>query len=199
MKNQRGAVSAVLLILLAFLGTGVVLLIGVAMWIMSIDNTYNPVETSIKTEYNYAISSNSQYTLRILTMAQVPEMQKNDMKELITAAMQGRYGADGSKAVFQMLKEQNPNLDPALYSNIQKEIVGGTKDFDKIMRTLEDKKQSAINLLNRKPTGWILQNILGYPELHFGYKGDTDDYPVIKSVQSKETFETGIDKGLKLR
>ena len=33
-------------------------------------------------------------------------------------ALHGRYGEDGSKAVFQMLTEQNPTLDSTMYLNI---------------------------------------------------------------------------------
>ena len=47
------------------------------------------------------------YTAKVQETAQVPDMFKNDLREIVEATFQGRYGEDGSKAVFQFIQEQN--------------------------------------------------------------------------------------------
>lgn len=93
-------------------------------------NKGNQTENQIDQLSQSSASSLSNYTMRIGEMAQVPEKAKDHLKELVEAQMSGRYGADGSKAVFQFLKEQNISIDQRLYLNIQAEMSAGRKEFE---------------------------------------------------------------------
>lgn len=71
----------------------------------------------------------SNYTIKIKEMAQVPDMYKDDLQDVIQATFQGRYGQDGSKAMFQWIKEQNIQFDSSLYTNIQMAVEAGRDEF----------------------------------------------------------------------
>ena len=69
------------------------------------------------------------YTQKIKEAAQVPDMYVADLTKVTEAAIKGRYGDGGSKAVFQWLQEQNPNLDSKLYIKLQQIIESGRDEF----------------------------------------------------------------------
>src|SRR5690606_7192000 len=80
----------------------------------------------------------AQYGQKVLEVAQVPDMYIADVVKVTTAALEGRYGPDGSKAVFQWIQEQNPNVDPSLYRAVQQVIEAGRSDFENGQRRLID-------------------------------------------------------------
>jgi hypothetical protein len=196
MKNQRGSVAA-------FAALGLFLFVFVAsiiagIMVISKRNAFVRVENNIMTAYEESKNVHSNYVLRIQEMAQVPKMATKQLTEIIKASNEGRYGKDGSKAVFQFLKEQNPNIDQSLYTNIQKEVSGGRLDFQSKITRVIDNKKVAYNMLDDTVGGFILKDILGMPRKNIGYDGGKDDYPVIMSETSVETFKTGVDKGVQM-
>lgn len=196
MKNQRGSVAA-------FAALGLFLFVFVAsiiagVMVISKRNAFVRIENNIMMAYEESKNVHSNYVLRIQEMAQVPKMATKQLSEIIKASNEGRYGDDGSKAVFQFLKEQNPNIDQSLYTNIQKEVTGGRLDFQSKITRVNDNKTVAYNMLDDTVGGFILKDILGMPRKNIGYEGGKDDYPVIMSETSVETFKTGVDKGVKM-
>ncbi len=131
-------------------------------------------------------------------MVQIPALATRQMSELVDKALNARYGEDGSKALMQFIKEQNPNIPPELYTNIQKTMTGGSADFQNMTTTLIDTKRVAIDKLDSMPAGFFLK-LMGMPRKNIGYNNSKDDYPVIMSEQSVETFKTGIDKGFDIK
>ena len=156
--------------------------------------------------HNYAVSAEKeivaawedneqtlgQYTLKIQEMAQVPTMYKDDLKEVYTAAISGRYGEDGSQAMFQWLKEQNPNFDASMYTKLQQVMEAGRNEFKVKQTALIDRKRSYETNLDFFLKGRVLA-FGGFPKI------DLDDYKAITSRAAKTTFETGIDEGIKVR
>lgn len=134
----------------------------------------------------------SQYTNKIGEMAQVPTMQRDDLKEVFTAAMNGRYGEDGSGAVFQWLQEQNPQLNNALYTNLQTAMEAGRDDFAAGQRALIDQKRSYNTSLGTVWRGFWLKQA-GYPKIKLS------DYKAITNTYADDAFETGIEDGVTLR
>lgn len=187
--NQKGGAAVIVLVcLLGIVLTGIATF---ASMYFSYSNSAVTQEENIKKDWKDSQNILAQYTLKIGEMAQVPDQYKNDLKEVYAAALTGRYGQDGSKAVFQFLKEKNPDLDPALYRNIQEAMEAGRNKFEVSQRlVIEQTTIYSIDL--RKPWSKFWLNLAGYPQINL------DDYKPIQSVQSKETFETGIDKGIKL-
>jgi hypothetical protein len=192
MNKQRGSVMGWALMGLLLLTFFSAIIFG--LMAVSKRNAFVRVENNITTAYDESKNVHSNYVLRIQEMAQVPKMATAQLSEIIKASNEGRYGKDGSKAVFQFLKEQNPNIDQSLYTNIQKEVAGGRLDFQSKITRVIDNKKVAYNMLDDTVGGFILKDIWGMPRKNIGYDGGKDDYPVIMSEQSVETFQKGVDK-----
>ena len=155
-------------------------------------NYGNSIERQIEAAYEDNQNVLSQYTLKIQEMAQVPEMYKDDLKEVYTAAITGRYGKDGSSAMFQWLKEHNPNFSDKLYTKIQQVMEAGRNKFEHAQTKLIDLKRQYKTKLGNFWSGLWLK-LIGYPKINL------DDFKVVKSTKAVETFDSGIDSGVKLR
>lgn len=158
-------------------------------------NTYNygnRAETRIKAEHKNLENILGQYSTKIEELVQVPEMYKDDVKEVVEAALKGRYGDGGSKAVFQFLKEVNPTVDVKVYANIQREIAGGREEFKNAQTKFLDIKRGYETQLGYLVTGAILR-FQGYPKI------DLSQYNITTSDYAVEAFKTGVSKPLKLR
>jgi uncharacterized protein (UPF0333 family) len=135
----------------------------------------------------------AQYSQKIGEVAQVPEMYKNDVKEVVTAAISGRYGTEGSKAVFQWLKEQNPQLDSKVYVKLQQIIEAGRNEFQNAQTQMIDTRRSYETNLGYVWTGFWLR-MAGYP------KTDLTKYSPIITDKVEKIFKNGKEEGpIKLR
>jgi hypothetical protein len=151
------------------------------------------MDNMIKSQYNNMQNILSQYSQRIQEMAQVPTMYKDDLKEIVSASMQGRYGKDGSKAVFQFLKENNQTLDSSMYKSIQQNIEAGRKDFEFENKKLIDMRNEYNTAIGSFYKGMILR-MTGFPKI------DLDKYKAISNSYAKSTFEKGYEEApIKLR
>lgn len=188
MNRQKGSVA------IAAIATLVVVLGLVAVGIGSYVTNYNygnRAEKQIVAAWENNENILGQYSLKIVEMAQVPEMYKNDVKEVYTAALTGRYGADGSEAMFQWLQEQNPSLDASVYTRLQQTMEAGRNEFRVAQTQLVDLKRGYETNLGYLWRGtWL--SIAGYPKI------DLDDYRIITSDYAIDAFESGVDKGIQL-
>jgi len=129
----------------------------------------------------------AQYSQKVMEVAQVPEMYRDDVIKVVTASMAGRYGEKGSQATWQWLKEQNPTLDVSAYTKIQQIIESGRNEFQNAQTTLLDKKRVYQTQLGYLWTGFWLRTA-GYPKI------DLSKYDVVSNDYASEAF-----KGLKER
>lgn len=170
---------------------GVVMIAGGSY--MSAYNLGNRSEKVIQAQYEQNQNSLSAYSNKVMEAVQIPNLAKDNLKEVIQSAMQGRYGDQGSKAVFQSIKEAYPGtVDPALYTKIQIIIDSGRTDFAEEQKKLIDKVRVYRTNLDSLWTGtWL--GIAGYPKINL------EDYKIIKSDYANDSFKSGIDKGLKIK
>ena len=109
-------------------------------------------------------------------------MYKNGLKEVIKGTFEGRYGADGSKAVMQWIQEQNIQFDSSLYKEIQIVISAGRDEF----RISQTKKLDACQLyetrLQQFP-GNIVAGMFGFPRL---------TCQVVSDSRTQAAFESGV-------
>ena len=156
-------------------------------------NYGNRAENEIKAIWENNQNILAQYTQKVQEAAQVPGMMKDDVKEVVSAALSGRYGPDGSKAVFQWIQEQNPTVDAELYRKIQQIIEAGRDEFKVSQTRLIDAKRAYSTNLGYLWKG-IWMRIAGYPKINL------DDYKAITNDYANKAFSIGKEDGpIKLR
>lgn len=170
-----------------------VLAIGAIGSYISYANYGNRTEVAIKAKYQDNENVYANGTQKVIEIAQVPSMYVADLKVIVTAAIQGRYGENGSQATFQWLKEQNPGLDPSMYVKIQQVIESFRNEFKNAQTALLDQCRSYETARGNVWSGlWL--NITGYP------KQDIEKMcTIVTTEKARQTFETKRDTGIQLR
>lgn len=185
--------KAVLALVVTLIAT---VLLGAAVAFFSYVSANNygvKVEAELKASRDNNQNILAQYQQRVLEAAQVPDMYKDDFKEVISASMTGRYGDNGSQAMFQWIKEHDINFDSKLYANLQDIIAGGRKDFENGQRKMLDIRKGYEAQLGYFWRGLWLR-IAGFPKIDF------KDYQPIVTDRVEEVFEKGKESSpLKLR
>lgn len=190
MKNkQHGGALAAVLITLGILGTLAALAVIV---FMSANNTANAFDQQVKYEWGNNKQILASYGNKVLDAAQVPGMARDDIARVTEGALRGRYGEDGSRAIFQAITEQNPVIPPGLYENLQQIIIAGRNEFQTSQQRLGDIKRSYETALGSFPQGFIMK-ALGYPKVPL------DTYNIVTSDRAEKSFETGREGPLELR
>jgi len=188
-SSQRGTMAVTLTVVAA---VAVVVLGGIGSYISSA-NYGNRAEVEIKAKYRDNENVYANGVQKVVEIAQVPSMYVEDITKVTTAAISGRYGAEGSKAVFQMLREQNPQLDASMYTKIQQVIEAFRNEFKNAQTALLDRCATYEKQRGYVWSGFWL-NLAGYPKM--------DIEKMCKPVTTEKaarTFETGKDTGIQLR
>lgn len=177
-------VGAVFVAMLAVVGSFV-------MYGVSAYNGAIKTENTLVAQYEQNQNNLSQYSNKIGEMVQVPTMYKNDYKDVVTSALQGRYGKDGSKAMFQFLKEHDITFDSSLYAKIQDAMVIGRDKFENEQKKLIDRQRVYEDMLGTVPKGLIIK-MFGFPT------EKVKNIKIVKSGYSNDAFESGVENGLKI-
>lgn len=165
---------------------------GIATSYFSAWSNGNRQEQQLKASYADLKNQLAQYGNKLAETAQVPDMYRDDVIAVATAAIEGRYGENGSRAVFQMLQEQNPQIDSALYVQIQQVIESGRTDFAIAQTKFLDVRRVYETSLGSPWTGtWM--RIAGYPTITLA------DYDIVTSVRAEDAFKTKTEEPIKLR
>jgi len=176
----------------------VVLVIGLTLGlctcgaVMGVKNTCVVQTNAIQAQYDGNKVSLAGYTNKIMDMVQVPAMAKNHIKELTVAAIQGRYGADGAKAVFQAVNEQNPTVDPGLYRSLMAAMEAGRNGFDADQKSLLDKCRVHSTYVESAPQNFLV-GFLGYPHADLA-----DKCKPVTTEQTEQDFRNHTTGPLKL-
>jgi hypothetical protein len=135
----------------------------------------------------------STFTQTAVEKMMVADKYKDALKEVMTAAIEGRYGKDGSKAAVQAMQERYPGqLDPSLYMQISAGIEAGRRDFSYDQTMLISKVQQYRSALKYPWSGMWLKKA-GYPTIDLS----KPEFNPIVSEQTDNNFKTGTDTGIK--
>ena len=181
-----------MIVVLGVVGMCIFVVISLIMVVVGMNNSAVLMEKSITAQYEQNQNSRSQYVNTIAEAVQIPEMYKNDFKEVIAADMSGRYGKDGSKATFQWIKERNLNFNSELYTKLQTMIEAGRARFAHEQEMLIDKKRLYETKLAVFP-GSMVYPMMGFPKI------DLDKIKIIKSKDNTKVFSDGVEAPLKLK
>jgi len=155
-------------------------------------NDANRYEVQIKAKYTDNQNVYDNGWKKVKEMAQVPDMQVAGLKELYDSTMKGRYGAGGSQAMLQFIKEQNPNLDQGTYIKIQVAVEDFHNDFQSNQTQLISIKQSYEAYLTATTSGRFYNMIGHYPRI------DMSKYDIVTSDKTQKDFDTKKADELKL-
>ena len=156
-------------------------------------NCGNEAEHNIIASYTDMRNKLSQYTLTVKEASQIPGMMTNDLKKVILAGMEGRYGKSGSKATFSWIKENYPGkINPDVYKKIQQIIDNNRRNFQSSQsRFINLKRDYEINL-GYFVKGFFLR-LAGYPKI------DLNKFTIISSNHANKAFDSKIDTYVNLR
>lgn len=172
MKALIGIVAVVLL--------STIMTVGCAL---GVNNDCARAENGIKAQYDENQNNYANYFNKLKEMAQVPTIAEKHLEELYKTAISGRYGQDGSKAMFQFIQEQNPNIDPKLYERMQEVIESGRNSFEADQKTLIDKKNVYQNILDQMPGGMVA-HMFGFPKI------DLTKFGIVTNDETQQAFAT---------
>ena len=182
------AIGAVVMMLVLAIGVAAVAAMSYIKW-----NDFGvATEKQLTASYNTSEMVLGQTSNKIVEIASVTEMARDDIIATTKAAIEGRYGADGSRAVFQAISEQNPSIDPALYTKVQQVIEAGRNEFVVTQKVFIDRKAVYETSLGTVWSGFWLK-LAGFPKI------DLDKMRFISTDSAAQTFETGKNATIQLR
>lgn len=154
-------------------------------------NMANRLENSINAVWTDNQNVLAQYSNKVAEAAQIPAMQRDDLTQVVTAALEARYGDDGSQAMFQFIKEQNPNIDSAVYIQLQRIIEAGRSDFAHAQTRLIDQKRVYTTALGSLWTGTMM-GVAGFPRINL------DEFNIVTNAHTNAAFQSGTEEPLKI-
>ena len=185
---QRGNMGAGVIASISFAGILIaILIVAIASYISAVNYGVS-AENRLKAEWENNEQILAQYSQKIGEAAQVPGMARDDLIKVFTGALGARYGAGGSQATMQWIKEQNPNLDAKMYIKLQQMIEAGRDEFKNAQTKLIDVKRQYENALGFFWQGMWLR-IVGYPKI------DLSKYKIITNDYANDAFKIGKEKG----
>lgn len=173
--------------LLLVLGLVVVGGISAVVTAGSVYNECVSQEEGIEAQYTQNQNNYDKHFKQVVESLGVVDKYSEDLKGAYKTAIEGRYGDEGSKALFQMITEQNPQLDASLYKQIQTTVEAGRGDFENNQKTLIDKKRVYKTYLGKVPTVWFA-SLMGFP------KKDLAKMDIVTSDRTEKAFDTKKDE-----
>lgn len=179
-------------ILIGILAVGMILIGSLLLTVLGYYNTAVQMETTITAQYEQNKNNYTKMFNSVKEAAQVPDMYIEGLKTVYDSAIRGRYGADGAKAMFTWIKEQNPQVDNTLFVKLQTMIEANRNDFEANQKTLIDKKQIYEVYYKQMPRGFVLQ-LLGFPKI------DMNKFGIVTGDATEKAFDTKRADPISLR
>lgn len=155
-------------------------------------NMGNRLEVALLAKHKNLENVMSSGHQQISGVAQAAGMMKDDLKEVFTAAITAREGVDGSRAIFKMVQEHNPNVDTSLYKEITVVVKSTKQELQNNQTAFLTQKGQYEEMLGRVWEGFWLK-LAGYP------KTDLSALKIATTTDAQESYKTGVDKAIKLR
>jgi len=169
----------VLTIVGIIVGIAVLLATSLAFGYVNFGNEANRSENGIVAAWtnNKNVYDNGWKT--VMEKAQVPKEYIGQMKDVYDGVMKGRYGPNGSQALLQFIKEQNPTIDASVYRDIQQAVEIFHNQFAQAQTELVSRKQEYQNLLTGTMHGRFYNLVAHYPHI------DLSKYDIVTSTKTE--------------
>lgn len=190
MKKQKGN-AALIVILVTFLATIVVAgIFAVLSYVGAYDKGVG-YENNIDAAVENNEQMNGNFKLKLMDSISTSKLNANQVTALVEAANKARYGAEGSKASWQMIQENNLGLDQSINKQLLQVVEAGRNDFQAAQTRLIDTKRAYETALEKQyilGEGWWLK-LAGFPKIDL----KAQKYQAVSSAGAKEAFRTGVD------
>lgn len=191
MNKQKGSAAVWALIGVLVVILGLAGIAGMGWWNASVYASKIEPQLVAELENNQNILAQGQQMVQ--EAAGVTGMLTEDQSKIIKDAVSGRYGPDGAKATWLMLKEQNPQLDSALYKKVQQLIESYRIEFKNAQTKMIDLHRQYESYLQHPWTGFWARTA-GLPRL------DLTKFKPIITDRVEQVYANGKEAGpLKLR
>lgn len=171
---------------LVAIGIGVVMVAGL-LFLMNIsyDNKDARLRADVTDQERKIESNYDKMSKVILQSAQVNVKYAKDFRAVVKDAMTGRYGENGSGAMFQWIKENTGQLSDVTYKKLMTTIEAQRTGFDREQRKLSQLAAAHQKLFTTVPGKWFVS-------------GTPVEIMVVSSTKTKKVMETGIDDDIEL-
>lgn len=157
--------------------------------IFLMDISYDNREQRLRTDVldqERKIEANYDKMWKVISQqAQILDKYANDFLEIYKGMMTGRYGDGGSKAMFQWIKEHNPQIDASLYKKIMTTVEATRTSFEREQRRYSEMGAAHMKLYVTKPAKWFVD-------------GEPVEIQIVSSKKTKKVMETGEENEVDL-
>lgn len=147
----------------------------------------NSLEEKIEAQYQSNQASYDAMWKSFKEMAQVTDLQAEQMKDVYTSVINGRYQDDIT--LIKMIKEDNPKMDDNMYSRLENHIATSRSDFSNKQKTLADIISQYNAYIRNKP---IMKMISGKETK------DSSKY-ITTSSETQNAFKSGEDSEINIK
>jgi len=186
------------LAVLAVVGIFVFAIVGKAI---SVNDNAVAAEAGAKAAWQDMMNVRDNAYQQISSAASAATAERESFNEIFQAAQEGRYGDNGSQAMFQWLTEQNPNPPSDLFAQVQRLMEARLNEWTVAQRRMVDHKRS-YETYTRTAVNSVFAGIFGFPkQLHGELAPPIDldgdgiltvlDYPVIITAHTRQEFSSG--------
>lgn len=162
-----------------------VILIAVIVFFMNIsyENAEQRLRTDVEKQERNIEANLDKMIKTIAQQAQVTEKYAADFKEVALGMVQGRYGDNGSQAMFQWLKEHNLSIDADIYKKIMTTVEATRMSFEREQRTLSLMAAEHKKMYVTIPAKWFVE-------------GEPVKIQIISSAKTKDIIKTGEENDI---
>lgn len=164
-----------------------VLIFGLSMWNQRGEAV--ALKNQIEAQYLANQSDYDKMWKTFKEMAQVTELQAEQIKDVYTDLITGRYDGDENVA-FKMITEDNPNIDSSVYKTLQNQIAADRAVFSNNQKKVLDIINSYNTYIEHEAL--IMSKILGFDKI------DSSKY-IVTSERTDNAFESGKDGTVDLK
>lgn len=183
--------------------------LGFYSYAVSIRNTALAWETDLNKVVRIEVSERATYETSIIEQLGLPEAKTGKIKEIVSAAMEGRYGDNPTqgRALLQVVTEAYPSTEGLnIYDKVLASVQAG-REAIRNKQNLRIEKAQAYNYWRKQ--GFIRSRVLSgfYPSQDLTFKvGNVTYYAdealnkMIEPISTKDvnkTFETGLEQPIK--